>query len=166
MNHNIEPDFYIRAATERDCVTIYSFIQELAEYERLLDQVTGTEDDVRSSFFGPGSRVEAVLALVHDVPVGFAVFFHNYSTFLCRPGLYIEDLYVRPEYRGRGFGRRLLSHLAGVARNRGCGRMEWAVLDWNSPAIGFYETIGASPVKGWTHFRIAGARLNELSGNT
>jgi GNAT superfamily N-acetyltransferase len=145
---------------------ILTFIRELADYERLLSEVVATEADVRESVFGQNRRAEVVLALEEEEPVGFALFFHNYSTFLCRHGLYVEDLYIRPSFRGRGYGRKLLSHLAGLAIQRQCGRMEWAVIGWNEPAIRFYRALGARSVDGWQLFRITGASLNELAGQT
>jgi GNAT superfamily N-acetyltransferase len=157
-------DFHIRPATERDCGTIISLIRELAEYERLLDQVEGTEADVRLSLFGPRPRAEVLLAERGPETVGFALFFHNYSTFQCRHGLYLEDLYVRPSFRGRGYGRMLLTELARLAVERECGRLEWAVLGWNEPAIRFYEAVGARAVDGWRLFRVDGRSLNELAG--
>jgi GNAT superfamily N-acetyltransferase len=160
-----DPDFRIRHATESDVEVILTFIRELADYERLLHEVTATEDDVRRSLFGDTRQAEVVLAEEGNAPVGFALFFHNYSTFLCRHGLYIEDLYVRPAFRGRGYGKRLLAHLAGLALERQCGRMEWVVIGWNAAAIGFYEALGARAVDGWKTFRLTGASLNEIAGN-
>ena len=157
------PDFQIREATEGDVGVILTFIRELADYEQLLHEAVATESDVRDTLFGSTRRAEVVLAMEDNVPVGFALFFHNYSTFLCRQGLYVEDLYVRPAFRGRGYGRSLLSHLARLARARQCGRMEWAVIGWNAAAIGFYESLGARSVDGWRLFRLTGASLNELA---
>ena len=157
------PELEIRTATEGDVPLILSLIKELAEYERLSHEVVATEETLRASLFGERQVAETLLAYLGDDPAGFALFFYNFSTFLDRPGIYLEDLYVRPEYRGAGVGRVLLVHLAGLARDRDCGRLEWSVLDWNEPAIGFYESIGASPVSGWTVYRVTGRALEELA---
>jgi GNAT superfamily N-acetyltransferase len=122
-----------------------------------------TEDDLRRSLFGPNPAAEVVVGYAGDEPVGFALFFHNYSTFLARPGMYLEDLFVLPAWRGHGYGRQLLAHLATLAVERGCGRLEWAVLDWNEPAIGFYKRLGAKPLHDWTVFRVTGDGLHELA---
>jgi GNAT superfamily N-acetyltransferase len=157
------PELEIRAATEDDVPLILSLIKELAEYERLSHEVVATEESLRHWLFGE-RRVAEVLIGRHGVkPAGFALFFHNFSTFLGKPGIYLEDLYVRPEFRGAGIGRALLIHLARLARARDCGRLEWSVLDWNEPAIGFYKRIGASPVSGWTVYRVTGVALDELA---
>ena len=153
----------IRAASEEDVPLILSFIRELAEYERLSHEVVATEEALREHLFGERPVAEVVIG-EHGGPAGFALFFHSFSTFLGRPGIYLEDLYVRPEFRGRGVGRALLVHLARLARERGCGRLEWSVLDWNEPAIGFYGRIGASPVGGWTVYRVSGEALEGLAG--
>jgi GNAT superfamily N-acetyltransferase len=157
------PPIRIRTATDGDVPVLLSLIRELAEYERLLHQVVATEEGLRESLFGPRPCAEAVLACRGEVPLGFALFFHTYSTFLGRPGLYLEDLYVRPEARRLGIGRRLLTHLAGVAKERGCGRLEWSVLDWNEPAIRFYRSLGAVPMDEWTVFRVTGESLERLA---
>jgi GNAT superfamily N-acetyltransferase len=149
-------------ATPADIPTILTLIRELAEYEKLLHEVVATEDLVREALFGPKPVAECVLAQSDGQPVGFALYFFNYSTFLARPGLYLEDLYVRPEHRGQGIGASLLRHLAQIAVNRGCGRMEWAVLDWNRRAIDFYQKMGAVWVKDWTTFRVSGEALKRL----
>jgi GNAT superfamily N-acetyltransferase len=141
---------------------ILSFIRELAEYEKLLHEVVATEDGLRETLFGPKPGAEVVVAELDGAPVGFALFFHNYSTFAGRPGIYLEDLYVRPEARGSGVGRELLAHLAALAVERGCARLEWAVLDWNAPAIAFYEKLGAVPMHDWTVFRVSGEPLRRL----
>jgi GNAT superfamily N-acetyltransferase len=153
----------IRAATEDDVPLILSLIKTLAGYERLSHEAVATEETLRASLFGERQVAETLLAHLGDDPAGFALFFYNFSTFLDRPGIYLEDLYVRPEYRGAGVGRVLLVHLAGLARHRDCGRLEWSILDWNEPAIGFYESIGASPVSGWTVYRVTGRALEELA---
>jgi GNAT superfamily N-acetyltransferase len=153
----------IRAATEDDVPLLLSLIRELAEYERLSREVVATEETLRDSLFGEKRVAETLLAYLRNDPAGFALFFHNFSTFLGRPGIYLEDLYVRPEFRGAGVGRALLVHIAGLARDRNCGRLEWSVLDWNEPAIGFYERIGAAPVSGWTVYRVTGQALEDLA---
>lgn len=145
---------------------ILSFVKQLAEYERLTHEVVATEASLRESLFGHQCGPEALLAEYEGRPVGFAVFFQNYSTFLGRPGLYVEDIYVQPEYRGRGFGRALLAYLARLAKERRCGRLEWAVLDWNEPAIGFYKGLGAVPMDQWTVYRIAGDALDKLANES
>src|SRR5437762_2801458 len=137
------PAIRIEPATERDVPLILRFIKGLAEYEHMVDQVTATEDRLRVTLFGPRPGAEVVIAYVDEEPAGFALFFHNYSTFLGQPGIYLEDLFVRHEMRGRGVGRSLLARLARIARERGCGRVEWAVLDWNAPSIAFYRSIRA-----------------------
>ena len=144
----------IRPAVEDDVPLVLTFIRELAEYERLRHEVVATEELIREALFGPRPYAEVVFAELDGQPVGFALFFHNFSTFVGRPGLYLEDLYVRPEFRGLGIGRRLLVHLATIAKERGCGRMEWSVLDWNEPAIRFYRSLGARPMDEWTVFRL------------
>ena len=143
---------------------ILSFIRQLAEYERLSHEAVMTEDILRESLFGSRPSAEVLLGYSSDRPVAFAVFFHNFSTFLGRSGLYLEDLFVIPEMRGKGFGRALLVELARIARERKCGRFEWAVLDWNEPAIKFYKAIGAIPMDEWTIFRVTGEALNRLAG--
>ena len=153
----------IRPATERDVPLILSLIRELAEYESLSHEIVASEEMLRDSLFGERPAAEVLLGYVGEDPAGFALFFHSFSTFLGRPGIYLEDLYVRPEFRGAGIGRALLVHLARLARARDCGRLEWSVLDWNEPAIGFYKTIGASPVSGWTVYRLTGEALEELA---
>jgi GNAT superfamily N-acetyltransferase len=157
------PDVRIVAATERDTATILALIKGLAQYERLEHQVEATEDAIRESLFGDWPSAEVVLAYVGSEVAGFALFFHNYSTFLGRRGLYLEDLFVLPAWRSRGVGRRLLSHLAKLAIERRCGRMEWWVLDWNEPAIRFYRSLGAVPMDDWTVYRLAGDALARLA---
>ena len=157
------PELEIRAATEDDVPLILSLIKELAEYERLSHEVVATEESLRYSLFGERRVAEVLIGHFGDEPVGFALFFHTFSTFLGKPGVYLEDLYVRPEFRGAGIGRALLIHLARLARARDCGRLEWSVLDWNEPAISFYKRIGASPVSGWTVYRVTGVALDELA---
>ncbi len=147
-------EFELRPATEADVPVILQLIRELAEYEGLLPEVVATEAPVRESLFGDRPRAEAILGEAAGVVAGFAVYFHNFSTFLGRPGLYIEDVFVRPRFRGRGLGRRFFIHLARLARDRGCGRMEWAVLNWNEGAIRFYRRIGAQAIDEWTLYRL------------
>lgn len=155
--------FRIDPAIEADVPVILDLIRDLAEYEKLSVQVTATEADIARSLFGDPPRAEAVIARLDGDAIGFALFFHNYSTFLGRPGLYLEDLYVRPAFRGRGFGRRLLAHLARMAVDRGCGRFEWSVLDWNAPAIAAYRRAGAVPLDDWTVYRLTGDALRKLA---
>jgi GNAT superfamily N-acetyltransferase len=146
-----------------DVALILQMIRGLAEYERLSDQAVATEESIRASLFGPRPFAEVVLAYSGSAPIGFALFFHNFSTFLGRPGLYLEDLFVVPEWRGRGVGRRLLTHLAAIAVDRGCGRMEWAVLDWNESAIGFYRRLGAEMLEDWRICRLTGDALSRAA---
>ena len=155
----------IREATAADVPLILQFIRGLAEYERLANKVTASEAGLRESLFGPKPAAEVVIAEAGREPVGFALFFHNYSTFLGQRGLYLEDLFVKPEWRHRGVGRRLLAHLARVAVERQCGRFEWAVLDWNDPAIRFYRSLGAQPLDDWTVFRVTGEALAALAAS-
>ena len=157
------PDLEIRAATEDDVPLILSLVKELAEYERLSHQVVATEEVLRDSLFGERRVAEVLIGHHGGEPAGFALFFHNFSTFLGRPGIYLEDLYVRPRYRGMGLGKALLARLAKLAKERGCGRLEWWVLDWNEPAIRFYKALGAVPMKDWTVYRLAGESLDELA---
>ena len=158
-------DIRIYSATERDVPVILSLIKGLAEYERLAHEVVATEQDIRDSLFGEWPAAEVVLAYIGDEVAGFALFFHNYSTFLGRRGLYLEDLFVLPRWRGRGVGKRLLSHLARIAIDRRCGRMEWWVLDWNESAIRFYKSIGAVPMDEWTVYRVTDDALVRLAGD-
>ena len=153
----------LRPATIADVALILSFIRDLAEYERLAHEVVATEELLRETLFGERPGAEVVIAELDGVPVGFALFFHNFSTFLGRPGLYLEDLFVRPAARGHGVGRALLARLAAIAVERGCGRFEWAVLDWNEPAIGFYRNLGAVPLDDWTVQRVTGEALHRLA---
>jgi len=160
------PELEIRPATEDDVPLILSLIEELAEYERLSHEVSATEDVLRDSLFGERRVAETLLAYVGDEPAGFALFFHNFSTFLGKPGIYLEDLYVRPELRGAGVGRALLVRIARLAKERGCGRLEWWVLGWNEPAIGFYKTLGAVAMDDWTVYRLTGDALDKLAAQT
>jgi GNAT superfamily N-acetyltransferase len=158
--------FEIRPTTEADVPIILSLIRELAEYERAPDAVVATENGLREVLFGAKPSAEVLLALAGEEPVGFAVYFYNFSTWLGRPGLYLEDLFVRPAVRGKGYGRALLGRLARIAQERGCGRMEWAVLDWNDPAIQFYRKLGAEPMNEWTVFRLTADGIAKLAGSS
>jgi GNAT superfamily N-acetyltransferase len=159
------PVIEIRSATAADVPLILDFIRGLATYEKLLDEVEATAERLTATLFPADGRAaaECVLAEADGIPAGFAVFFTNYSTFLAKPGLYLEDLFVNPEQRGRGLGRALLLHLAGLANQRGCGRMEWSVLDWNQPAIDFYESLGARRMREWQICRLTGAALAQYA---
>ena len=154
---------HIRPATEADVPLIVRLIRGLAEYERLLHECQATEARVRTSLFGPKPDAEVVIAEVDGASAGFALFFPNYSTFLAQRGIYLEDLFVLPEYRGRGAGRALLAHLARLALARDCGRLEWSVLDWNEPAIRFSRSLGAVPMDEWTVQRVTGEALHRLA---
>ena len=156
-------DLVIRSAEPADVALILAFVQELAEYERLSHAVTATEQTLLDSLFGQHPGAEVLLAFAGDAPAGFAVFVHNFSTFLGKRGLWLEDLYVKPKFRGQGYGRELLLHVARVAHQRECGRFEWAVLDWNAPAIKFYKSLGAQPLDDWTIFRVTGESLARLA---
>lgn len=150
-----------REANENDIPLIQQFIIELAEYEKMADQVVATEETLRKNLFGEKCYAEVIFALADGKETGFVLFFHNYSTFLGKPGIYIEDLYVRPEYRGKGIGKKLLGKIAQLAEERDCGRVEWWVLNWN-PARKFYESIGAMSMDEWTVYRLTGDSLKEL----
>jgi len=151
-----------RAAEREDVSLILRFIRELADYEGMLDQVTATEELLREWIFEK-QKAEVIFVLENGKEVGFALFFHNFSTFLGKAGIYLEDLYVMPEYRGKGYGKGLLKKLAQIAVERGCGRLEWWCLDWNKPSIDFYLSMGAEPMEDWTVYRIAGDTLNRLA---
>jgi GNAT superfamily N-acetyltransferase len=153
----------IRPAVPADAALILSLIRELADYEKMLDQVTATEADIRTALFGSKPGAECIIAEHAGKPAGFALFFHNFSTFLGKPGIYLEDLYVKPELRGKGIGRMLLSHLAALTLARGCERFEWAVLDWNAPAIKFYQGLGAKMMESWKINRLTGEPLAKLA---
>ena len=156
-------DVRIESATARDVNVLLRLIRELADYEKLTHDVVATEARIQETFFGATPQAEAVIAYAGGEPAGLAIWFHNYSTFLARRGLYLEDLFVLREWRGRGIGKALLVHLAAIAVERGCGRMEWSVLDWNEPAIGFYKGLGAQPMGEWTVFRLTGDALTKLA---
>ncbi len=153
----------VRAAVESDLPLILQFIEGLAEYEKLSHHCVATEEKLRATLFGDHPAAEVIIASVGDTAAGFALFFHNYSTFLAQRGIFLEDLFVRPEFRGNGVGYALLSSLARIAIDRGCGRLEWSVLDWNDLAIGFYKRIGAVPMDEWTTFRMTGSPLHDLA---
>ena len=153
----------IRSATKEDVAVVAELIRGLARYEKLEHEVVMTEDLLAAGLFGERPYAEVLLAVDDDRPVGFALFFHNFSTFLGRPGIYLEDLFVVPEERGSGIGRALLEHLARLAVDRGCARLEWAVLDWNRDAIQFYERLGARPNSDWTVYRLTGEALTGLA---
>jgi GNAT superfamily N-acetyltransferase len=155
----------LRPATPADIPLVFQFIRDIADYEKLAHEVVGNEELLAASLF-PADRaptVHCVLAFWEDQPAGFALYFFNFSTFLTRRGLYLEDLFVKPELRGRGIGKSLLLHLAQIANERGCGRMEWTVLDWNQPAIDFYKNLGAVPMSEWTVFRLSGDALKRYA---
>lgn len=153
----------IRPATPADVSTILKLIRELAEYERAPNEVIATEEGLDKVLFGEARSAEVLLALENEEPIGFAVFFLNFSTWLGRSGIYLEDLFVRPEVRGKGYGYALLARLARIAQERGCGRMEWAVLNWNEPAIQFYKKLGAEPQDQWTVFRLTADEIAQLA---
>jgi len=153
----------IRDAIKEDAAQILTFIRELASYEKAEHEVVATENDIRESIFGQNSTVSALICSIDKVPIGFAVYFYNYSTWQGKNGLYLEDLYVSPQHRGVGAGKELLKHLARLAISQDCGRFEWSVLDWNKPAIEFYESIGAKQKKEWIGYQITGNALHELS---
>ncbi len=153
----------IRPARVEDVPVILELIRDLATYERAPDEVAATEEQLIGVLFGEKPAAEVLLAFEEESPLGFAVYFYNFSTWLGRPGLYLEDLFVKPEKRGKGYGRALLIELAKIARDRGCGRMEWAVLDWNEPAIKFYRSLGAKPMHEWTVFRLTGEEIAKLA---
>ena len=155
--------FRIVRAERKDVPVILAFIRDLAEYEKLSHEVVATEERLAEELFGPRPAAEVLLAYDGETPVGFALFFHNFSTFLGKRGIYLEDLFVRPAARGRGFGKALLSELARIALERGCGRLEWAVLEWNEPAIEFYRSLGARVMEEWRIFRLTGDSLASLA---
>ncbi|MBQ2412988.1 MAG: GNAT family N-acetyltransferase [Anaerotignum sp.] len=151
-----------RYAKEGDTALILQFIKELADYEKMLDEVVATEEILKEWIFAK-NKAEVIFVLENDVEVGFALFFHNFSTFLGRSGVYLEDLFVKPAYRGKGYGKGLLKKLAQIAVERGCGRLEWWCLDWNRPSIDFYRSMGAEPMDDWTVYRVAGDTLQKLA---
>ena len=156
----------IRAATPADISLIGQFIRDLAEYEKLAHAVRFDEAVMAQKLFGPRPYAEVLIGEIDGVPQGFALFFHNFSTFEGRPGIYLEDLFVRPDARGSGLGKALLGKLAGLAVERDCARLEWSVLDWNTPAIDFYKVLGATPMDEWTVYRVDGSALNNLAAHS
>jgi GNAT superfamily N-acetyltransferase len=158
------PGFSIRTASREDTPLILSFIKELAAYEKLDNEVTATVEELETCLFGEKKYAEVVIGEYHGTPVGFALFFHNFSTFLSKPGIYLEDLFVLEEFRGRGFGKELLLYLAWLAKERNCGRLEWSVLDWNEPAIRFYHSLGAKQMNEWIINRVTAQDLESLAG--
>jgi GNAT superfamily N-acetyltransferase len=159
-----ERNVTLRPAEPGDVDTVFELILALAEYERLRDRVTGSRELLETALFGPRPHAEAVLAEVDSDPAGFALYFHTFSTFRCRPGLWLEDLFVVPEHRRSGIGRMLLAHLASIAVKRGCARFEWAALDWNEPALRFYDALGAELLADWRTLRLDGEQLRALAG--
>ncbi len=157
------PDFVLREARAEDCGLILALIRELAEYEKLSHEVVATEEVLRETLFGEHPCGEVVIGEFQGKPVGYALFFHNFSTFTGRPGIYLEDIYVKPEMRGRGYGKCLLTFVARLAIERKCTRMEWSVLDWNEPSIRFYRSLGAVAMDEWTVQRLAGSALDEVA---
>ena len=155
-------DTQFRIATDKDTPLILDFIKALAEYEKMSDQVVATEEILREWIFEK-KKAEVIFALEDGVEVGFALFFHNFSTFLGRAGIYLEDLFVKPEYRGRGHGKALIRELARITVERGCGRLEWSCLDWNKPSIDFYLSLGATPMDEWTIYRLTGEKLDSFA---
>jgi len=156
-------NFVIKKAEEKDVATILTFIKKLADYEKLSHQVTATEGLLAESLFGSNAAAECSIGYFKNEPVCFALYFHNFSTFLGKPGLYLEDLFVLPEFRGNGFGKTMLVYLAKLAVERGCGRFEWAVLDWNEPALKFYKRLGAESHNEWVIHRLSGKALHKLA---
>lgn len=156
-------DFFIREASENDSITVLKFIRHLADFEMLSHEVIATEKDLRNNLLNKESNVKAIIGYYNNTPISFAVYFNNFSTFLGKKGLYLEDIYVLPEYRGKGFGKKMLKYLAKIALDTGCGRFEWAVLDWNKSAIDFYESIGAELKKEWVITRLTGESLKNFS---
>ncbi len=157
------PRLRIRRAKKEDVPLILAFIKELGEYERLAHEVVANETILHETLFGERPYAEVVIAYYDDQPVGYALFFHSFSTFLGRPGIYLEDVYVRPPMRGRGIGKALLVYLARLAKERKCGRIEWAVLNWNEPSIAFYKKLGAIPMSEWTVYRLTGTALDRVA---
>ena len=153
----------LRQATAADVPLILSFIRKLADFEKLTGTVAATEQSLAETLFGQRPAAEVTFAYIDGVPVGFALYFYNYSTFLGRPGIYLEDLYVDEKHRGKGAGKALLLHLTRIAKERNCGRVEWAVLDWNQRAIDFYKSLGAQPMHEWTVFRFTGPEIDKLA---
>lgn len=162
MENNLDK-LSIHFAEEKDVSIIFTLIKELADYEKMLDLLTVDEDLLRKHLFGDNKFAEVLIAEYNTVPIGYAIFFHNFSTFTGKPGLYLEDLYVKPEYRGNCVGKAMLSHLAKIAVERDCGRFEWVVLDWNEPSIKFYKSLGAKPLNEWVTYRLEGDPLKSIA---
>jgi GNAT superfamily N-acetyltransferase len=162
MNTGNNPDIVLRFAGEKDVPLIMEFIRALAEYERLPDKVTATEEGLKQALFEK-KAAETLICEHKGVPAGFAVYFHNFSTFVGKPGIYIEDIFVKQEFRGKGLGKLLLTRIAGIAVERDCGRLEWSCLDWNEPSIAFYKSQGAVPLSEWTTYRVTGEALTSLA---
>lgn len=156
-------EFEIRFATVNEVPLILSFIKDLAKYEKLQHEVTATEATLKETLFGETAHAEVLIGYLSNSPISFALFFHNFSTFLGKPGIYLEDLFVKPEVRGQGIGNKMISYLANLATERNCGRLEWSVLNWNETAIGFYKRLGAKPMDEWTGYRITGKELDILA---
>jgi GNAT superfamily N-acetyltransferase len=162
-SYNHVMNFSIQAVSRSDLSIIVELVRALAVYEKLEHLMVSTEADFERELFGDDARIECVIASEGETPVGFALFFHNFSTFLGRKGLYLEDVFVKPEFRGKGYGKGLLVHLAKLAVERNCGRFEWSVLDWNTPSIKFYEAMGATVLPDWRIVRVTGDKLNEMA---
>jgi GNAT superfamily N-acetyltransferase len=160
---SVTSNFMVRTGTEEDAPVIFSLIKELAEYEHLSHEVVASVDDIRETLFGERPFAETLIGEYQGLPISFALFFYNFSTFLGKPGIYLEDLYVQPEQRGKGFGSEMLAHIATLAKERNCGRFEWSVLNWNTPAIRTYEKLGAAPMKEWILYRLSGEALDRLA---
>jgi len=163
MDLSATSKFRIRTATEEDAPVIFSLIKELAEYEHLSHEVVASVNDIRKTLFGEHPFAETLIGEYEGLPVSFALFFYNFSTFLGKPGIYLEDLYVQPQHRGKGFGSKMLAHIAALAKERNCGRFEWSVLNWNTPAIRTYEKLGATPMNEWVLYRLSGEALDRLA---
>lgn len=156
-------NFEIKSATKNDVGIILELIKEIAAYEKLADQVEATEEQIIKHLFSEKTYAECIIGFENNIPIGFALFFHNYSTFVSRPGIYLEDLFVKEKYRGKGYGKKLLLSLVKIADERNCGRVEWSVLDWNKPAIDFYKSLGATPMNEWTVYRLNQEAINKLN---
>ncbi|MBN9542456.1 MAG: GNAT family N-acetyltransferase [Alphaproteobacteria bacterium] len=158
-------NYIIRKADKTDSNLILTFIRELAEYEQMLDKVTAKIEDIEKTLFSNNPKAEVLILEADNKPAGFALFFHNYSTFLCKYGIYIEDIYVREEFRGRGFGKAFFKHICKIAVERDCGRVEWWCLDWNKPSIDFYLKLGAEPMQDWTVYRLNKEEIEKIANN-
>ena len=157
------PGFFLKIAKKQDTPLILKFIRELAEYEKLIHEVTATEDILRKNLFSKKKSTEVIIAYYKEIPVGFSLFFHNFSTFLGKPGIYVEDIYISGNYRNRGFGKEIFSYFAGLAVKRDCGRLEWSVLNWNKPALSFYKKIGAKSMDEWKVMRVIGRDIKKIA---